>query len=84
MKYNYGNKYADFCPLSLNEDESKVTGKYSYIGNCRYGTRDYGSDAFLFMYETSQHNYKTFSPSYGENFSDISFCAFSSSSVSEK
>ncbi len=54
----------------------------NYIGNCKIGKSDgsYGRLAFIFWKTGKEiYNYAVFSPSYGENFSDISFCAFSSS-----
>jgi len=81
-----GNEYADYCPISLGEKEYGVKTEnklYSYIGSCKYGKKNdgnYGRRAFSFWDDTLKGhlNYSVFSPSYGENFSDISFCAFSS------
>ena len=47
---NYGNRYADYCPISLNEKEISKEGildsnVYSYIGNCKYGKKEgFGSE----------------------------------------
>ena len=81
---NYGNQYADFCPISLNEKEYGSTKKKSYIGNCNLGTeKDYGGLAFYFDEDIKNnsnltYNYSFFSKSYGEEFGKDSFCAFSS------
>ena len=79
----YGNKYADYCPISVNEKERSNNNKVkSYIGNCKLGTRkDYGLLNFALWenkYNSSIYNYSFFTETYGEKFSDISFCAFSS------
>ena len=77
---NYGDKYADFCPLSLNEKEApEKKNEFSYIGNCKKGTRNFGQYSFLYWNKAySNHDYNTFTNNYGESFSEISFCAFSS------
>ena len=78
----YGNKWADYCPISIGDSESDNNEIYNYIGNCKLGKvndENIGHNAFLF-WDTNleSYNYKIFSDNYGENFSDISFCAFSS------
>jgi len=77
---DYGNKFADFCPLSLNEKEApEKKNEFSYIGNCKLGNKNFGQFAFSYWNTTySQNNYSTFSNTYGESFSENSFCAFSS------
>ena len=73
----YGNKYADFCPLSYNE--MQISDKLSYIGNCKMGNNNFGYYPFFYYtHDTSTYNYNKFSPTYGEKYSNISFCAFSS------
>ena len=75
----YGDKYADFCPISKSEIQQS-NQKYSLIGNCKFGVRDnYGHYAFYY-WQTHKvdYNYTIFNESYGESFSNISFCAFSS------
>ena len=77
---NYGNKYADYCPISITEtelDEDKP--KYSYIGNCNIGNNNnFGKKIFFHYFHNLYYDYSFFSDNYGENFSDTSFCAFSS------
>ena len=74
----YGNKYADYCPISENEKDYQNPKTYTYIGNCKLGKKDnYGHYAFFYWLENNLYDYSEFSPSYGESFSDISFCAFS-------
>ena len=78
---DYGNKYAEYCPISLNEiDVIETDIKYTYIGNCYLGKKDnFGQKAFLYDQDfTETYNYSIFSDSYGEKFTDHSFCAFSS------
>ena len=78
---NYGNQYADYCPISLSEKEAKAHyKKYSYIGNCNLGSKnEFGHYAFYYWQKEKKiYNYSIFSTNYGESFSDISFCAFSS------
>ena len=78
---NYGNKYADYCPISENEkNSSNLNPKpYTYIGDCKLGQKEgYGRYAFFYYKDTNDIDYSIFSPSYGETFSNISFCAFSS------
>ena len=76
---NFGDKYADYCPISISEI-SRSEKQYSLLGNCQLGDREnYGHYAFG-LWETSkkQYDYLTFNNSYGESFSKRSFCAFSS------
>ena len=85
---NYGNRYADYCPISLSEKEIAQEGitnsnVYSYIGNCKIGKKDgYGAQAFsksdLETFKNKNYDYSIFSDSYGETFGKNSFCAFSS------
>ena len=77
---NYGNKYAEYCPISLSEKENIEQPIYSYIGNCNLGqTENYGYFAFYYgPNKTIGYTYSIFTESFGESFSDISFCAFSS------
>jgi len=73
----YGNEYADFCPLSYNE--MQISGKLSYVGNCKIGNDNFGYYPFYYYtHNTYTNKYNIFDPSYGEKYSDISFCAFSS------
>ena len=75
---NYGNELAEYCPISISDEEinSKI---YNFIGNCKIGKKDnYGKSSFEYWNSTKNYNYSIFSDTYGENFSDISFCAFSS------
>ena len=61
--------------------EYSKSNTFIYIGNCKIGKKygSYGRIAFTFWKTGKEiYNYSVFSPSYGENFSDISFCAFSS------
>ena len=76
---NHGDKYADLCPISESEIKQK-NGKSSLIGNCKFGVRkNYGHYAFLYWQSHKKdYDYTIFSESYGESFSNISFCAFSS------
>jgi len=81
----YGNKFADYCPISLNQEEyqqDKNKIKYSYIGNCKLGNRNFGARSFVFWpknVDKKPYNYTIFSDSYGEAlYSSTSFCAFSS------
>ena len=75
----YGNEYADYCPISISETEFNNNPKYSYIGNCNIGKKNnFGKDIFYFYYNNYNYDYSSFSSNYGENFSDTSFCAFSS------
>jgi len=75
----YGDKYADYCPISMSEIKKKAS-KYSLIGNCKFGVREnYGHYAFQYWdTEKMSLDYTVFNESYGESFSNISFCAFSS------
>ena len=75
---NYGDKYADYCPISMSE--IKRENKYSLKGNCKFGDRNnYGHYAFFYWQpEKTHYDYTIFNESYGESFSNISFCAFSS------
>jgi len=78
----YGNMYADYCPISTGDLQADNVESYSYIGNCKLGKvndENIGHNAFLFWNTKLEiYNYKIFSENYGENFSDTSFCAFSS------
>ena len=75
---NYGDQYVDFCPISLNQKEAS-SDEISYIGNCKLGNRYFGQPSFFFWNQAyTQIDYTTFSDTYGESFSEISFCAFSS------
>ena len=70
---DYGNKYAEYCPISLSERENEEESAYSYIGNCYLGeTENYGRFAFYYgPNKTIGYNYSIFTPSFfGENFSD--------------
>ena len=70
---DYGNKYAEYCPISLSERENEEESVYSYIGNCYLGeTENYGRFAFYYgPNKTIGYNYSIFTPSFfGENFSD--------------
>ena len=52
---NYGNKYSDYCPISIGEKEVDIDPKYSFIGNCKIGkTENYGNRAFYYWLES--HN----------------------------
>ena len=79
---DYGNDYAEYCPISLSERQvgKKADIKYSYIGNCKLGEKEkYGIFAFEYWLKyTSNNDYSVFTPTYGESFSNNSFCAFSS------
>ena len=81
---NYGNSYADYCPISISEAEVQnlmlevSQYEYSYTGSCLIGQKDdFGGKGFLELYK-KEYNYSVFADNYGENFSDTSFCAFSS------
>ena len=76
----YGNQYAEYCPISLSEKEILGSDiKTSYIGNCKLGQKEnFGKQAFRFADFTRDYYYDIFSDSYGEKFTDHSFCAFSS------
>ena len=77
---NYGDKFVDFCPISLNEKEApNKNNEFSYVGNCKLGNKNFGQPSFIFWNKSySQYNYTIFPNNYGESFSEISFCAFSS------
>lgn len=79
---NYGNELADYCPIPLNEKERTSNKIKSFIGNCKLGMKkDYGRPNFALWdekYNSSIYNYSIFSETYGEKFSERSFCAFSS------
>ena len=77
---DYGNKYAEYCPISLSEKENEEEPIYSYIGSCNLGkTENYGRFAFYYgPNKTIGNTYSIFTDSFGESFSDNSFCAFSS------
>ena len=76
---NYGNELADYCPISLNEKEIESKSNKNYIGNCKIGMKEgYGKLNFFYWDEKKNYSYSLFDESYGEKFSDISFCAFSS------
>ena len=75
----FGNEFADYCPISVCDDQFDSKEKYNYIGNCKIGKKEnYGSFAFSNAGLNPEYNYSIFSESYGEIFSDHSFCAFSS------
>jgi len=75
---NYGNAFAEYCPISISDDEINIK-KYNFIGNCKIGKKEnYGKSSFEYWNSTKNFNFSIFSDSYGEIFSDISFCAFSS------
>lgn len=76
----YGNKYVEFCPISISEKEEDEANKiYSYIGNCKMGKKEnFGKLAFHYWLNNFDYSYSIFSSSYGEVFSENSFCAFSS------
>jgi len=76
---NYGDEYADFCPISMSEIKQSEN-KYSLIGNCKFGERkNYGHYAFYYWNPLKEDkDFTVFNESYGESFSNISFCAFSS------
>jgi len=78
---NFGYELADYCPISISDTQYDRAEKYSYIGNCKIGKKEnYGAFAFKNDQDILQvgYNYTYFEDSYGENFSDTSFCAFSS------
>ena len=83
---DYGDQYADFCPISISEGELLTitieAPLYSYLGNCKIGRKDnYGDKAFDYWlkdHDLNKYTYSIFSDNYGEEFSDTSFCAFSS------
>ena len=83
---DYGNKYAEYCPISIEETnlrfEADGDNNYqSYKGNCKIGTnKDFGIKIFYMWRDITdnKYNYSLFSNDYGEIFSDTSFCAFSS------
>ena len=77
----YGNNYADYCPISSGDFEigDEDEKKYSYIGSCKFGKKNnYGMWAFSYAEIPGTYYYNVFNDSYGEVFSDHSFCAFSS------
>ena len=79
----YGNYFADYCPVSLNQEEYQDDDhtddiKYSLIGNCKYGSKNFGKRSFLNWDTSKNYNFTIFSDSYGEVYSNTSFCAFSS------
>ena len=77
----YGNAFADLCPISLNQQEYQMDNddiKYSYIGNCKYGNKNFGFYSFYFYNSNLRHNFTIYSDSYGEVYSNTSLCAFSS------
>ena len=74
----YGNKNAEYCPISLSEKEFD-NQKYSYFGNCKIGTKEnFGKYAFKHYKYVDNYDYSFFSDTYGEVFGNNSFCAFSS------
>ena len=78
---NYGNAYADYCPVSLDETQAQESGKKkikSYVGNCKLGNKNYGAKAFTWWDSNKKYDFNIFSDNYGEVFSNTSFCAFSS------
>lgn len=77
---NYGNEYAEYCPISLTENDVANINKYTYIGNCYLGKKEnFGKNIFVYDQDISgEYDYSIFSDSYGEKFTDHSFCAFSS------
>ena len=74
----YGNSYADYCPISFNDYEIPQDAKYSYAGNCKLGNNEDKFGHYSFFFWKKDYDYSIFSDSYGETFSDHSFCAFSS------
>ena len=67
-KNNYGLKSVEYCPISY---ETKNNNKNSFIGNCRFGTNNFGI-------ELSYGKYGDNSKFFGEFIGDKSFCALSS------
>ncbi len=47
---NYGNKYADYCPISLSEKEDETHNeKYTFIGSCNLEKKN-AFDHYAFYY----------------------------------
>ena len=74
----YGNKFADFCPLSCTEKQ--MSKEITLSGSCKYGNNKFGYYPFYYWtHKTDTYDYSIFSNTYGEVIgSDNSFCAFSS------
>ena len=77
---DFGNEYAEYCPISLSEATRSTGNKYSYIGNYKLGEKEkYGVITFYYwLKQTKENDYSVFSPNYGKSFSNNLFCAFSS------
>ena len=78
---DYGNKYVEYCTISINEiDVMDLKIKFINIGSCYLGkNKNFGQKAFLYYQDfTEEYDYSIFSDSYGEEFTDHSFCDFSS------
>lgn len=69
---DYGNDYADYCPISLCEEQvgKESETKYSYIVFCKLREKEnYGNFAFDYWLKyTSNYDYSVFTPNLWRKF----------------
>ncbi len=69
----YGIGIAEYCPATF---ETKLDNSLFYIGSCKYGNDNYGSE--ITLQNGQSYSYKGFTENFAEKYGDNSFCALSS------